>query len=106
MKIMKIVKVIINGIFIIIIKGYKKLISPLFGNRCRFYPSCSEYALQSFKKYWFFKALFKSVWRILRCNPLSKGGFDPVDKNKKDDLIKKKIVLNNHYHKTITRGEI
>jgi len=43
---------------------------------CKFVPSCSEYAKESFKKYGFIKALFKSLWRILRCNPFNKGGVD------------------------------
>jgi len=43
---------------------------------CRFYPSCSDYALMSIEKYGVIKGLFKSIWRILRCNPVSKGGID------------------------------
>ncbi|MBU1077190.1 MAG: membrane protein insertion efficiency factor YidD [Spirochaetes bacterium] len=45
---------------------------------CRFYPSCSMYSMQAFKKYPFIKALFLSIARILRCNPFSQGGFDPL----------------------------
>lgn len=45
---------------------------------CRFIPSCSEYSKQAFGKYGFFKGLFKSFWRILRCNPWNKGGHDPI----------------------------
>ncbi|PID70528.1 membrane protein insertion efficiency factor YidD [bacterium DOLZORAL124_38_8] len=43
---------------------------------CRFYPSCSEYSVQAFQKYGFVKGLLKTVWRVLRCNPWSKGGVD------------------------------
>lgn len=46
--------------------------------RCRYYPSCSEYSLECFQRFSFFKALYKSVFRILRCNPLFEGYFDPV----------------------------
>ncbi|HOP50957.1 MAG TPA: membrane protein insertion efficiency factor YidD [Ignavibacteriales bacterium] len=66
-------------IFIALIKFYRKFISPLKPPSCRFYPTCSEYSLQAFQKYNIFKAFYKSVWRIIRCNPFSKGGYDPLD---------------------------
>jgi len=66
-------------VLINLIRLYQKYISPLFPPSCRFYPTCSEYALQAVSKYGFFKGSAKSVWRILRCNPFNKGGFDPVD---------------------------
>lgn len=61
-----------------LIKLYKLIISPLLPGRCRFYPSCSEYAVQCFEHYSFPRALGKSAYRILRCNPLSEGYFDPA----------------------------
>ena len=63
---------------IFLIKIYQKLISPLFGQRCKYYPSCSNYAITAFKKHGFFKGFILSVWRLLRCNPLSRGGVDYV----------------------------
>jgi len=66
-------------LFVYLIKLYQKLISPLFPPSCRFYPTCSEYAVQSLTKYGVFKGGLKSIWRILRCNPWNKGGFDPVE---------------------------
>lgn len=66
-------------VFISFIKLYQKLISPLFPPSCRFYPTCSEYAVQSFEKHGVIKGGIKSAWRILRCNPFNKGGYDPVD---------------------------
>ncbi|MBQ1972341.1 MAG: membrane protein insertion efficiency factor YidD [Treponema sp.] len=57
---------------------YQHYISPFFPSSCRFYPSCSEYAKQAFLKYGFLKASILTIWRILRCNPFSKGGFDPL----------------------------
>jgi putative membrane protein insertion efficiency factor len=66
-------------LFVILIRGYQKLISPLFPPSCRFYPTCSEYAIQAIEKYGIFKGSVKAVWRILRCNPFNKGGFDPVE---------------------------
>ncbi|MCX6150436.1 MAG: membrane protein insertion efficiency factor YidD [Ignavibacteriales bacterium] len=65
-------------VFVYFIKIYQKLISPLFPPSCRFYPSCSEYSRQAFEKYGVFKGGYKSVWRILRCNPFNKGGYDPL----------------------------
>lgn len=66
-----IVKLIIN-----LIKLYKKLISPLFPNSCRYYPTCSNYAIESIQKYGLLKGSLKAVWRVIRCNPFSKGGVD------------------------------
>ena len=65
-------------LFVILIKFYQKLISPLFPPSCRFYPSCSEYGIQAFTKYGTLKGGALTVWRILRCNPLNKGGYDPL----------------------------
>ena len=65
-------------VFIYIIKFYKKFISPMFAPSCRFYPTCSTYAIQSFTKYGVIKGGAKAAWRILRCNPYNKGGYDPL----------------------------
>ncbi len=69
---------ILNIFFIFLIKIYKKFISPYLGDNCRFYPTCSEYAEECFKSFNIFKALYLSAYRIIRCNPFSKGGCDPV----------------------------
>lgn len=62
-------------IFLInLIKIYKELISPILPFSCKFYPSCSEYSIISIEKYGVIKGLILSLWRILRCNPFSKGG--------------------------------
>ncbi|MBQ4324374.1 MAG: membrane protein insertion efficiency factor YidD [Clostridia bacterium] len=65
-------------LFIWLIKLYRKCISPLKPPCCRFYPTCSSYALEAFQNRGFFVALFLSVKRIFRCNPFSRGGYDPV----------------------------
>ena len=57
---------------------YRKFISPLKPPCCRFTPTCSAYALEAFKKRGFFVGLILTVYRVLRCNPFSKGGYDPV----------------------------
>ncbi|MCR5081058.1 MAG: membrane protein insertion efficiency factor YidD [Treponema sp.] len=64
--------------FIVLIRFYQICISPLFPPSCRFTPTCSNYALEAFRKYGPFKGLYLSVKRILRCNPFCKGGYDPV----------------------------
>ncbi len=62
-----------------IIKFYKKYLSPLKKNSmCRFTPTCSQYAIEAIEKYGPIKGVFLAVKRILRCNPFSKGGYDPV----------------------------
>ncbi|MCL4310236.1 MAG: membrane protein insertion efficiency factor YidD [Thermoleophilia bacterium] len=65
---------------ILLIGFYQKLISPLFPQRCKYHPSCSNYAIDAFREWGFFRGLALSVWRVLRCNPFSLGGFDPVRK--------------------------
>ncbi|MCL5031185.1 MAG: membrane protein insertion efficiency factor YidD [Bacteroidetes bacterium] len=67
-----------RNIFVLFIRGYQKFLSPLFPPSCRFYPTCSEYAVQAFQKYGVFKGGTKAAWRILRCNPFNKGGYDPL----------------------------
>ena len=64
---------------IFLINIYQKVISPLTLPSCRFTPTCSEYTLQSIKKYGFLKGGIKSFFRIIRCNPLCRGGYDPVE---------------------------
>ena len=77
----------ITKILIKIIKGYKFLISPLFGYSCRYFPTCSEYSIEALKNYGFFKGIYLSLKRILSCHPIKflggGEGFDPVDKNMK-----------------------
>ena len=66
----------------LLIKFYRRFISPLKPPCCRFYPTCSEYALEAFEKRGFFVGLILTVWRILRYNPFGKGGYDPVPEKK------------------------
>ena len=64
--------------FIILIKIYRIFISPLLGKNCIYTPSCSEYGIIALKKHGIFKGSFLTAKRILRCNSLFKGGYDPV----------------------------
>ncbi|MDD7556967.1 membrane protein insertion efficiency factor YidD [Ruminococcus sp.] len=62
----------------LLIRFYRKCISPLLPRCCKYYPSCSAYALGAFERFGFFRGMWLALWRLLRCNPWSKGGFDPV----------------------------
>jgi uncharacterized protein len=55
---------------------YRWTVSPLLGNRCKYYPSCSQYALDALREYGFVKGSILAGWRLLRCNPWSHGGVD------------------------------
>lgn len=69
---------IIKNILIGIVRLYQKLISPMFPNSCRYYPTCSVYTIKALETHNIFYALFLSIKRILRCNPFFKGGIDEV----------------------------
>tara|TARA_Y100000590_G_C14936681_1_gene719656 strand:+ start:8 stop:250 length:243 start_codon:yes stop_codon:yes gene_type:complete len=69
--------------FIFLIKIYQIIFSPLFGSNCRYLPTCSEYTIESLKKFGILKGLFLSSKRILKCHPFGNKGFDPVPKNNK-----------------------
>ena len=61
------------------IRLYQRLISPTLGSRCKYYPSCSDYAAQAIERFGILRGLALAGWRLLRCNPWSRGGFDPVE---------------------------
>ena len=63
---------------IALVKFYRKFISPLFPPKCKYYPTCSSYALTALGRFGFIRGSLLAVWRILRCNPWSMGGIDPV----------------------------
>lgn len=65
-------------LFIGLIKFYKLFISPFLGSNCRFYPTCSTYAIECFEKHPVHKASFLTAKRICRCHPFNEGGDDPV----------------------------
>lgn len=71
-----------KNFFIFLLKGYKKIISPILGSlsiHCKFYPSCSEYMMQAIEKYGCVKGVFLGIKRLLRCHPFAKGGYDPLN---------------------------
>ena len=61
-----------------LIRGYQRRVSPLLPPSCRFVPSCSEYGYQAIEKYGIIRGGAMAAWRVVRCNPFCKGGFDPV----------------------------
>ena len=63
---------------ILLIRGYQTFISPLLGPRCRFYPSCSQYALEAIHRFGPVRGAWLAMQRLLRCHPLDPGGYDPV----------------------------
>ena len=70
-----------RNLFLFLLEKYKKYVSPIFehmGVHCKYYPTCSEYTRQAIRKYGAIKGSFLGLKRFLRCNPLSKGGYDPV----------------------------
>lgn len=62
------------------IRGYQILISPAIPRRCKYYPSCSQYAVDALTQYGVLRGIVLAGWRLLRCNPLSYGGYDPVER--------------------------
>jgi uncharacterized protein len=60
------------------IAAYQRVISPALPRRCKYEPTCSAYAVQALREYGILRGLVLASWRLLRCNPLSHGGFDPV----------------------------
>ena len=65
-------------ILITMIRFYQRYLSPLKSTKCPYHPSCSNYGIEAIQKYGAFKGGILALWRILRCNPFSKGGYDPV----------------------------
>jgi putative membrane protein insertion efficiency factor len=64
------------------LRGYQRLISPALPRSCKYYPSCSQYAVDAVRGYGVARGLVLAGWRLLRCNPLSYGGYDPVERQR------------------------
>ncbi len=63
---------------LLIIRGYQLAISPMLGDRCRFHPSCSDYAMEALSRHGLFRGLWLATRRVGRCHPWHPGGYDPV----------------------------
>ena len=67
-----------RALLLALIRGYRRALSPLLGPRCRFYPSCSHYAIEAIERHGAARGGWLAARRITRCHPLNEGGFDPV----------------------------
>jgi hypothetical protein len=70
---------VLRALLILPIRLYQRVVSPAVGARCKYYPSCSEYAAQAIGRFGILRGSVLAGWRLLRCNPWSRGGFDPVE---------------------------
>ena len=70
-------------VLLAILRFYKRRISPLLPDACIYTPTCSEYAMEAIEKHGVLKGMGLAIWRVLRCNPFAKGGYDPVPEPKK-----------------------
>jgi putative membrane protein insertion efficiency factor len=68
----------VRGVVLIVLRGYQRGISPLIPPRCRYHPSCSAYAVEAIERFGILRGGILASWRLLRCNPWSHGGYDPV----------------------------
>jgi len=75
---------LLTYILIKFIKTYQIFLSPLLGQSCRHYPTCSEYSIEALKTYGFFKGLVLCLKRIFSCHPWAEGGYDPIKKTNKN----------------------
>ena len=67
-----------SRVFIVLIRAYQFALSPMLGQRCKYYPSCSNYAIEALRVHGVLRGVALAAWRVLRCNPFSDGGVDPV----------------------------
>jgi putative membrane protein insertion efficiency factor len=69
---------VFKSITLHLLRGYKRAVSPCFLPACRYVPTCSEYAMEAVERYGVLRGGAMSAWRLLRCHPFAKGGYDPV----------------------------
>jgi hypothetical protein len=73
----KFIASVLSRTVIALVRLYQLTLSPIFGRQCRFQPTCSHYMIGAVEKYGVLRGVPKGLWRICRCNPLCKGGYDP-----------------------------
>jgi uncharacterized protein len=93
------VKRLLIALLIAPIRAYQRWISPALGPRCRYYPTCSQYAIEAIEEVGPVRGLVLAGWRLLRCNPFSKGGFDEVADRR---LFRASPVRHAHAHPAAT----
>ena len=79
---------LMKKIFLKLIRFYQKNISAHTSPKCKYFPTCSQYTYEAIERFGAFKGFLMGIWRILRCNPFSKGGYDPVPEKKPKSLKK------------------
>jgi putative membrane protein insertion efficiency factor len=73
-------------VLIACVRGYRRVLSPMLGgSKCRFTPTCSQYSIEALEVHGSIKGFALTIWRLLRCQPLCRGGFDPVPHKHKPD---------------------
>lgn len=77
---------------IALIRFYQRWISPALPARCKYYPTCSEYAVLAIRSKGYFLGTLMAVWRLIRCNPWSMGGIDYPDSQSKSEVLERKTV--------------
>jgi uncharacterized protein len=80
-----------------LLRGYKWALSPLMGPACRYVPSCSDYAMEAVDRYGVMRGSLMAIWRVLRCHPFVRGGYDPVVKS---PVVKFPVMKFNDYGAT------
>ncbi len=75
-KIINAINTLLRVVSVFLLRAYQLILSPFLGGQCRFYPTCSDYAITVFTRFNFFYACWLTLWRLLRCHPLCKGGED------------------------------
>ena len=73
---------VVRRILLAPLRAYRRVLSPALPQRCKYEPSCSAYAEQAIERYGILRGLVLAGWRLLRCNPFSHGGFDPVEEQR------------------------
>lgn len=79
---------------LLLLRGYKWAISPMFLPACRYVPTCSEYAMEAVDRYGTMRGSLLAVWRVLRCNPFGRGGYDPVVKARSNRICAQRGAAN------------
>ncbi|MDD5708755.1 MAG: membrane protein insertion efficiency factor YidD [Kiritimatiellae bacterium] len=73
----------VGNVLVALIRVYQKCLSPFLGENCRFYPSCSQYAIDAVRTHGSIVGLGYALWRLARCQPFCKGGYDPVPQRRR-----------------------
>lgn len=76
-----------RNLAIALMHAYRRVVSPLYGQVCRYYPSCSRYAVEAFQRQGFIAGVALTVWRLVRCNPFTRGGVDDVPEREHPNFV-------------------